>query len=48
MPEYTEERKCNECIYHTGGQCRKWECRFTSVKEAEEALKKIHDTEARK
>jgi hypothetical protein len=45
MLEYTGERKCNECIFHASGQCQKWNCQFISVKEAEEAVKKIRAME---
>jgi hypothetical protein len=40
MSEWMGERKCGECIYHAAGKCCKWVCDFTSVKEAENAVKK--------
>jgi hypothetical protein len=41
MFENMEERKCGECIFHASGQCSKWKCKYISVKEAEEAFRKI-------
>jgi hypothetical protein len=45
MPNNSEERDCGKCIFHASGRCSKWNCEFISVKEAEEAFKKINAKE---
>lgn len=35
------DRDCNNCIWHTSGQCANWNCEPVSRKEALEALEKV-------
>lgn len=27
------DRDCNNCIYHTSGMCRKWNCEMTTLED---------------